>query len=245
MSGPSKKRSHSIARTDLSTHNEQIVNDIYQSSLNTVDLFPPINLAMVINTNHISSPKNNNNPTLTRPKLLQYIEENLIGKNLIFQGPWGLRRSTNWHLLVFLSNDFFLLQVIYCDYTASGRPLHFIESFIRNHVLPLYVVVCIWDEYFNVVWFFLDMAIRTVKRVYVLNNQLNFVKKLVISSRNPSMLMKTMFSYSLEQVQRVLFIPLWIISIFMMKSFEAIQSWLSVHSNITVIFYHGKKQVLK
>ena len=95
MSGPSKKRSHSIARTDLSTHNEQIVNDIYQSSLNTVDLFPPINLAMVINTNHISSPKNNNNPTLTRPKLLQYIEENLIGKNLIFQGPWGLRRSTN------------------------------------------------------------------------------------------------------------------------------------------------------
>ena len=31
----------------------------------------------------------------------------------------------------------FLFTVIYCDYTASGRPLQFIENFIKSHVLPL------------------------------------------------------------------------------------------------------------
>lgn len=92
MPVPSKKRAHSIARSDLST-NEQIVNDIYQSSLNLADIFPPISPAVVVNTNQNSSPKNNNNTVLVRPKLFQYIEENLIGKDLVFQGPWGFRRS--------------------------------------------------------------------------------------------------------------------------------------------------------
>jgi hypothetical protein len=88
MSFPSKKqRSHSIARTDLST-NEKIPNDIYQSSFNTIGLFPTINPATLSNTNYNSSTKNN-----SRPKILQYIEENIIGKDHIFQGPWGLRRS--------------------------------------------------------------------------------------------------------------------------------------------------------
>ena len=28
--------------------------------------------------------------------------------------------------------------LVYCDYTASGRALTFIESFIQNNVLPFY-----------------------------------------------------------------------------------------------------------
>ncbi|CAF4941250.1 unnamed protein product, partial [Rotaria socialis] len=53
------------------------------------------------------------------PKIIHYIEKNIIGKDYIFQGPWGFRR------------------MIYCDYTASGRPVQFIEHFIKTYVLPL------------------------------------------------------------------------------------------------------------
>lgn len=48
------------------------------------------------------------------------IDENLIGKRHEFDGPFGKR------------------HVIYCDYTASGKPLHSIESFIMKEVLPVY-----------------------------------------------------------------------------------------------------------
>lgn len=88
---PSKKRSHSIGRSDLSI-NEHTPNDIYRSSLTTNKLFPTINPVPISNSNYNSSTKNMNH-ILSRPKLLQYIEENIIGKDHIFQGPWGLRRS--------------------------------------------------------------------------------------------------------------------------------------------------------
>jgi hypothetical protein len=77
-----------------------------------------------------------NNNILTRPKLFQYIEENIIGKDYIFQGPWGLRRSMLFKFVYIIFNNFFF-EVIYCDYTASGRPLQFIENYIRTYVLPL------------------------------------------------------------------------------------------------------------
>ncbi|XP_046395677.1 uncharacterized protein LOC124162951 [Ischnura elegans] len=53
-------------------------------------------------------------------KLIRYIEENVIGRETTFSGPFGRRR------------------VVYCDYTASGRSLHFIEDYIRQEVLPTY-----------------------------------------------------------------------------------------------------------
>jgi hypothetical protein len=93
---PSKKRSHSTGRSDL-PNNEQISNDIYQSSFG---LFPTINPVNISNTNHNSSTKY----ILTRPKILQNIEENIIGKDFIFQGPWGLRRSM---LLNLFNKNFF------------------------------------------------------------------------------------------------------------------------------------------
>ena len=49
-----------------------------------------------------------------------FIDENLIGKHHEFDSPFGKR------------------QVIYCDYTASGKPLQCIESFIMDKVLPTY-----------------------------------------------------------------------------------------------------------
>ncbi|XP_014661429.1 PREDICTED: probable cysteine desulfurase isoform X2 [Priapulus caudatus] len=52
--------------------------------------------------------------------LLEYIDLNVIGHDTVFEGPFGLR------------------TVIYCDYTASGRPLKFIEEYIMHYVYALY-----------------------------------------------------------------------------------------------------------
>ncbi|XP_074097608.1 uncharacterized protein LOC141526472 [Cotesia typhae] len=51
-------------------------------------------------------------------KLLKYIDDNIIGKNGTFFGPFGRRK------------------VIYCDYTATGRSLQFLEEYITKEVLP-------------------------------------------------------------------------------------------------------------
>ncbi|XP_076237644.1 uncharacterized protein LOC143181210 [Calliopsis andreniformis] len=51
-------------------------------------------------------------------KLLKYIDDNVIGKNGTFFGPFGRRK------------------VVYCDYTASGRSLQFLEEYIAKEVLP-------------------------------------------------------------------------------------------------------------
>lgn len=53
-------------------------------------------------------------------QLLRYIHDNVIGKDASFVGPFGRQK------------------VMYCDHTASGRSLTFIEDFIRDEVLPMY-----------------------------------------------------------------------------------------------------------
>lgn len=53
-------------------------------------------------------------------ELLNYIDKSCIGKDVMFSGPYGARKVT------------------YCDYTASGRSLTFIEDYIREQVLPHY-----------------------------------------------------------------------------------------------------------
>lgn len=51
-------------------------------------------------------------------KLLRYIDDNVIGKSGTFLGPFGRRK------------------VVYCDYTATGRSLQFLEDYIVKEVLP-------------------------------------------------------------------------------------------------------------
>jgi len=53
-------------------------------------------------------------------RLIERIRDSVVGSDTAIEGPWGLRRVT------------------YCDYTASGRALSFVEDFLRDEVLPLY-----------------------------------------------------------------------------------------------------------
>ncbi|MFZ0323434.1 MAG: aminotransferase class V-fold PLP-dependent enzyme [Actinomycetes bacterium] len=59
-------------------------------------------------------------PNLPEPPLLGAIRSFVIGDDAAVEGPYGRRRVT------------------YADYTASGRALGFIETFIRDEVLPRY-----------------------------------------------------------------------------------------------------------
>ena len=55
-----------------------------------------------------------------KEKLCEYICDNIIGKDTTFLSPFGRKK------------------ILYCDYTASGRSLSFIEEFIKEEVLCLY-----------------------------------------------------------------------------------------------------------
>ena len=52
--------------------------------------------------------------------LMRYIRENELGADMSIQTPFGVR------------------QVLYADYTASGRALAFIEDYVRSALLPTY-----------------------------------------------------------------------------------------------------------
>lgn len=52
--------------------------------------------------------------------LLERVRRGVIGEGKALDGPYGRRRIT------------------YADYTASGRPLDFLEDFIHQHVMPHY-----------------------------------------------------------------------------------------------------------
>ncbi|XP_039262211.2 uncharacterized protein LOC120338299 [Styela clava] len=55
-----------------------------------------------------------------KENLLKFIEKDIIGRDAIFDGPFGPRK------------------VLYCDYVASGKALHSIENFMMKQVSPMY-----------------------------------------------------------------------------------------------------------
>ncbi|XP_053616260.1 uncharacterized protein LOC128678632 isoform X3 [Plodia interpunctella] len=57
-------------------------------------------------------------------KLMKYIDENIIGKGNAFCGPFGRRK------------------VVYCDYSGSGRSLHWVEEYVARDVLPTHATRC-------------------------------------------------------------------------------------------------------
>ncbi|KAK3595795.1 hypothetical protein CHS0354_025432 [Potamilus streckersoni] len=63
---------------------------------------------------------NSSTSSYDRYPVLRYIQDNVIGNKVLMEGPFGPKR------------------VVYCDYTASGRSLSFIEDYIRNYVFPFY-----------------------------------------------------------------------------------------------------------
>ena len=55
-----------------------------------------------------------------KKELSEYIHDHIVGGSQTFLSPFGRKK------------------VLYCDHTASGQSLSFIEDFILKEVLPLY-----------------------------------------------------------------------------------------------------------
>jgi len=56
----------------------------------------------------------------SKSALLRYIDSHIVGKHTCLSSPWGWRR------------------IVYADWTASGKPLAFLEDYLRAEVMPTY-----------------------------------------------------------------------------------------------------------
>ena len=64
--------------------------------------------------------KSNRSNNFMKDEIIEFIREDIIGKDNSFNGPYGRRK------------------IIYCDHIASSRALNSIESYIKDHVLTNY-----------------------------------------------------------------------------------------------------------
>ncbi|CAF3318405.1 unnamed protein product, partial [Rotaria sp. Silwood2] len=103
-------------------HNQvqNIKHDLSQITSTNLVAYHGSFLGFLLSNNNLTSPSTSNVQDDEKISLLQYIDNNIIGKDYIINGPWGPR------------------QMIYADYTASGRSLQFIENYIQQYVIPAY-----------------------------------------------------------------------------------------------------------
>jgi hypothetical protein len=105
MSLSSKKRPHSVGRSELQ-NTKNALKDIHRSTPNNNNIgFSTVNPATLSNINNALE-KKKINKALPRPKFLLYIEENIIGKNYVFDGPYGLRRGMLVFVCILFLMDF-------------------------------------------------------------------------------------------------------------------------------------------
>ena len=76
--------------------------------------------SVVVKTSHEKKDEANQYDTHESKEWVRRVRENVVGRRLLLSTPYGKK------------------EMVYADYTASGRCLHFIENFIQKIVAPTY-----------------------------------------------------------------------------------------------------------
>lgn len=124
---PGANNSSSAATRKISWISAETSDFCYPNRIGRPTRGPATNLSTLTNSGNSSNSASCSNSLSVQlkrnedaAKLTKYIDDNIIGKNSAFLGPFGRRK------------------VVFCDYFASGRSLQFIEDYILREVLPCY-----------------------------------------------------------------------------------------------------------
>eukprot|EP01084_Bolivina_argentea_P169111 293184_1 len=126
--GTSQKTMRSFGALFSKQFHIQIANN-YKQSVGCNGVFQPKRFFLINNEQKteelMEDIKNknkfeNNKPTTKQMKVVQFFHDNYYGQNEIFESAFGAR------------------PVIYCDWTASGKPLECVERYLESEMYTLY-----------------------------------------------------------------------------------------------------------